>query len=161
VPLNPAPPSQLDAPRTDCPASLPVPPPLPASQLAAEAAKPLNDHHVDSLNILCALLLLQDEGKAEGGKAVSSAPHPVCKGYAGVKGAATVRRLEKRAAAEAAAPAPAATAAAVWASTWPHLDSRVAALLRQRDFEGISRSLFAAYRRKVAAAAEEEEQGAQ
>lgn len=48
-------PLQLPAPRTDCPAALPTPLPLPASTLRAEMDRPLNDHHLDSLGLLCAL----------------------------------------------------------------------------------------------------------
>ena len=41
--------------RTDCPAAMPAPPAPSAEQLANEAARPLNDHHLDSLNLLCQL----------------------------------------------------------------------------------------------------------
>jgi phospholipase C len=54
--------------RADCPLALPRPPaPAPAA-LAREAARPLNDHHLDSLNLECHLA-----GHA----------HPVCARFAG------------------------------------------------------------------------------
>jgi hypothetical protein len=108
---------QLDAPRTDCPVSLPAPANAPtAADLAVEADTPLNDHHLDSLDLLCALTHPR-----------SAALHPVCS-------------------------AAASTAAAGSAAGYAHLHAPTARSLRQRDFEGVSKVLFAAYRAQVAAA---------
>jgi len=103
--------------------------PVPAATLALEAAMPLNDHHLQSIETLC--------------RAVAAA-HAACAGHAGA--------ADFAAALAAAGAAPRANAAYV-AAAHPHIDAAVAALLAQRDFADVTRPLWAAYVRSVGDAA--------
>jgi len=133
--------------RTDCPRTLAKPPAPSAEQIAREEATPFNDHHFDSINLLCHL---------------AAHVHPACAGFAGDR-APFLAELEAAAAAPAAlAAAGARTAGArtgadsAWAHSaeWPHVFAGAARLLQQQHFEGISRSLFTAYKSATMAAAE-------
>lgn len=102
--------------------------PLSAERLALEMAMFLNGHHLDSLNLLCAL--------------AGSATHPVCEG--------------NTASAEYAASllGGAVPDDSVWehAGGYPHLHEPAARQLRQAHFEDISKALWAAYKNSVISA---------
>ena len=118
----------LPAPR-DTPATLPpVAHPLSAEGIAAEMAMHLNEHHLDSLNLLC--------GLARGG-------HPVCQAFAGSRAAYLAGEL--------AAWAPARS----WEYTpeqYPHLHFPAAQRLRQQHFGDISARLYARFKKAAGAA---------
>jgi phospholipase C len=132
-------------PRTDCPLTMPAPLPVSPDRLEREMKRPLNDHHLDSLAVLCQI---------EDTKAV----HPVCEGYAATVDRAThrsrylaqlrVRAGEPRRASDSAAES-AADVAWVASTGYKTLDASIARRLQQQDFEDISRALFAQYRRQV------------
>jgi len=113
-------------PDSDCP-TLPPSPPLPAHILRSEMATPLNDHHIDSLNLLCGL--------------TQGLIHPVCAGYGGERDTFTAALTKQY---------PPNWVA--WregqekGKVWEHLNAPTLALLRQEHFEGISRTLFSRYK---------------
>jgi hypothetical protein len=114
-------------PRRDCPATLP-PARLPdAAALAREAATPLNDHHFDSLNLLCHL---------------SRQAHAVCARH-GRRGAQAA--LLAQLTAEGAQPQDAAQPWAL-ATSYPHLLADAARRLQQRHFGDISAAMWRAYK---------------
>lgn len=119
--------------RRDCLETLPAPPPLPAAQLNAEMNIPLNDHHTDSLNLLCYL---------------SQHSHPVCAEYAHdaattAKQASYQQHLTTQLARLGLAPV---YLDAEWRSTNPFLAPAIAGLLRQRHFGAISKAMMDTYR---------------
>ncbi len=115
----------LPAPRTDCPTALPPVAPLSPQQVAAEMAMPLNDHHLDSLNLLCHL---------------AQATHPLCAQYAGPR-AAFLAELAPFAEVEPFPYCP--------VTQYPALHFPAARRLRQQHFGAISASLFATYKAAV------------
>ena len=137
--------------RTDCPLTLPRPPAPSAETLAREAARPLNDHHMDSINLECHL---------------AAHVHPVCAGFGGDR-AAFLAALEADAAMAVAADGAARTAGArtaaehAWqlvmgeGSDWPHIHAPAGRLLRQQHFGDISKALFAVVKRNAGVAAAE------
>jgi len=129
-------------PRDDCPLTLPRALPLSEERLEKERNRLLNDHHLDSLELLCYL---------ESSKLI----HPVCTGFSGDKKVRSAL-LEELAVSAGEAPRSAPTHDGPWAQAeqYPTLYAPIARRLRQRDFEGISKALFSAYRAQVAAEAE-------
>ena len=137
--------------RTDCPLTLPRPPAPSAETLAREAARPLNDHHMDSINLECHL---------------AAHVHPVCAGFGGDR-AAFLAALEADAAVAVAADGAARTAGArtaaehAWqlvmgeGSDWPHIHAPAGRLLQQQHFGDISKALFAVVKRNAGVAAAE------
>jgi hypothetical protein len=137
--------------RPDCPASMPLPPPPAPSTLAAEAARALNDHHLDSLNLLCHLVGGEPGAVAAGGL------HPVCAAHPdpAARAAYTAALAAETGAAvvdEAASP---------WelAAGYSHLHAPAARLLVQRHFGDISAAMWNAW--KAAVIAREEREAAQ
>jgi len=118
------------SPRVDCPTTLPPVAPISEEQVLYEMNLALNEHHLDSLNLLCQL--------------TGGVLHPVCAGYK--------RSREAYMAEQAAAFAPSPTIAQE-SINHEHLHIPAAALLRQQHFEGISNQLFSAYKKLVGAAA--------
>lgn len=121
--------------RTDCPLTMPTPPPLSPEILAREMAMPLNDHHLDSLNLLCTL---------------SGHVHPVCSSHGDVAAqAAYVRSLaaetSQRIMMDASSWAP--------AGDYPHLHAPAARMLQQQHFGDISKKMWTTYKDGVIAAA--------
>ena len=109
----------LPAPRPDCPATLPpVAHALSQDARALEMATPLNDHHLDQLDLLCSL---------------AGPLQPVCAGYEGGGRAAAVRGLP-------------AGQWGYEQGRYPHLHTPTAQRLSQQHFGDISASLFGAYR---------------
>ena len=132
--------------RSDCPMTLPRPAAPSAATLAREAATPLNDHHLDSINLECFL---------------AAHAHPVCAGFSGDRTPFLAQVGADAAAAAAAAVAvDARTAGArteaeqAWQlvgadSEWPHLFQPAARMLLQRHFGEISRALFSVVKRNA------------
>ena len=113
------------APRADSPLTLPPVQPLSAAVISREAATPLNDHHYDSLNLLCYL---------------ARSAHAVCARHARRSAqAALVKRL------------PPADDSLPWASaaTYPHLLPAAARRLQQQHFGEISAALWATYKSDI------------
>ena len=115
--------------RSDCLVELPAVRPLSQQQIEVEMNRVLNDHHFDSLNLLCQL---------------SRHSHPVCAQHADdasrdafllMMGSAAVRQQ--------------------WAHAgrYPALHEHAAGRMSQQHFEAASRDMFGAYKSAVAAAA--------
>lgn len=122
--------------RSDCPLTLPKVKPVAPHVLAAEMTQPLNDHHLDSLNLLCHL---------------SDHAHPVCTGF--VKG----EEARKAYVAELATSSRGAhliDQQLPWdmAEDYPHLHPTVAPLLQQQHFETVSKSMWTVYKTNAMAA---------
>lgn len=113
--------------RTDCPATLPKPRPLSEHVLAAELVQPLNDHHLDSLNLLCHL---------------SGQAHPACVGFPGGEAARD---------AYAAGLGAASRTVPAWTLhvDYPHLHAGVAPLLQQQHFEAVSKAMWGTWKASV------------
>ncbi len=126
--------------RTDCPMTVPRPTPATPERLARDMEKPLNHLTLDTLEMLCWVLL---DGAA--GQGV----HPVCQRFQGGADAA-VAALAARDVQDGRTGA-AAGAEAEWqhASEYPSLFPPVARLLRQRDFPEVSRALHSAFTARV------------
>ncbi len=116
---------ELPAARKDCPVTLPPVAPLPPAQVAAEMATPLNDHHLDSLNLLCHL---------------AAAAHPVCARHAGPR-EAFMAQLQPFAEVTPFDFCP--------VTQYPELHFPAARRLRQQHFAELSAHLFATYKAKV------------
>jgi len=114
--------------RTNCPDSLPPARQLSEKEITKEMNMPLNDHHFDSINLLCYL---------------SNHAHPVCADYAKTAAlaadqAAFVASLGHR------------EGTSAWTEArYPHLYGPAALLLRQKHFEGLSKFMFDVYKRDV------------
>lgn len=131
-------------PRTDCP-DLPVLPPISREVFDRESATPLNDHHLDTLDLLCGLTK---------GEAVT---HPVCEAYP-MKGkqAKFVQGLASEfkpalVALEENLDKVKAFSGVGAGVTWEHLHVPAVLLLRQMHFEAIHEALWTAYKVKVGA----------
>ena len=118
--------------RTDCPDALPAVRPLSAREINAEMNMLLNDHHLDSINLLCHL---------------SRHAHPVCASFASSPGrtqeqSSFLARLGSR-----------GVPAAAWAQAeaYPNLFAPAARRLRQKHFEELSQFMFGVYREIVLA----------
>ena len=121
--------------RRDCPLTLPAALLPDAATVAREAATPLNDHHFDSLNLLCHL---------------ARHVHAACARHASPDAqAAFVARLRSE---SGGAPD---DDGGVWrlAGDYPHLFADAARLLQQQHFGDISRELFSAYKADVGVSA--------
>ena len=129
--------------RKDCPLTLPNVAPLSESQVLQEMWMPLNDHHYDSLNLLCHL---------------SSNAHPVCAGFASTPALAREQRQytsslqQGPSSFESAQPMPSTLyPAPLWSAAlaheFPALHGPAARRLRQLHFEDISKSMFDTYRK--------------
>lgn len=123
--------------REDCPMTLPAPVPLTQDQLRYEMNLGLNDHHLDSLDLLCSL---------------TQHIHPVCADYNPddtpssssihkLSKAAFIQRLQVQEQRSELAPLPYVHDMAVHTA----LDAVVAGLLRQRHFGEISKYMVAHY----------------
>lgn len=121
--------------RTDCPTSLPKPAPLSQAALQAEMDMELNDHHLDSIHLLCTLT-------SQVGRGI----HPVCKEYVDEAGRAEFL-------AELRAPKGAATATWALGGQYPRLHPGAAMAMRQQHFEAVSKSMWGAYKAAVIAQA--------
>ena len=112
--------------RADCPMSMPAPRLPPAAAFAAELHTPLNDHHLDSLNLLCHL---------------SEHAHALCARHADA-------RATQRLVAELRASGAPAVDGAEWqfSGSYPHLAESAARLLQQQHFADISQAMFGAYK---------------
>ena len=115
--------------RSDCPAALPVVPALSQQQLEVEMNRELNDHHLDSLNLLCEL---------------SGHVHAVCAQHADETARDAYMRVLGSVGME---------------GRWAHagryaaLHESAARRMRQQHFEAASRGMFGAYKSALAAAA--------
>ena len=109
-------------PRADCPLALPPVRAPSAAALAREAATPLNDHHIETLNLLCHL---------------ARHAHAAC-----------AQHTRHAAQAALVASLPPADDAQPWAlaAAYPHLLPAVARRLQQQHFGDISATLWAAYK---------------
>lgn len=114
--------------RTDCPATLPPVAPLSPTTLQAEMRLPFNDHHYDSINLLCAL--------------APRNTHPVCSGF-------DDEAAQSAFASSLGAAADEALLSWEPSATYPRLHAPAARHLQQQHFEGISRKLWAAYKAQV------------
>jgi phospholipase C len=119
--------------RTDCPMTMPAPRLPPAAAFDIEMLTSLNDHHLDSLNLLCHL---------------SDHAHALCARHADA-------RATQRLVAELRASGAPADDSADWhfAGAYPHLVVPAARRLQQQHFEGISKALFGAYKAALGVAA--------
>lgn len=131
-------------PRTDCP-DLPVLPPISQEVFDRESATPLNDHHLDTLDLLCGLTK---------GEAVT---HPVCEAYPMkgkqakfVQGLASEFKPALVALEENLDKAKAFSGVGAGV-TWEHLHVPAVLLLRQMHFEAIHEALWTTYKVKVGA----------
>ena len=124
--------------RKDCPRELPTVQPMSAEQLREEMNRPFNDHHLDSINLLCHL---------------SQHSHPVCARFAdSAEHKGPERQLEfVRSLAPGRAAAAPLTGQFTMASTYPHLHPAAAPLLRQKHFEQISIHMFDLYKSRLLA----------
>ena len=115
--------------RSDCPVTLPAVPALSQQQIEIEMRRELNDHHLDSLNLLCELSLHS---------------HPVCAQHADEESRDTYMRMLGSAATEGQ-----------WAhaARYAGLYERAAGRMSQQHFEAASRAMFGAYKSSIAAAA--------
>ncbi len=129
--------------RDDCPLTLPRPLPLDPARLDRESNRLLNDHHLDSIAVLCGLV---DNAKTP--------VHPVCTGFSlDAERAGLLAGLRERAGERVGA---AADEDDEWAqaAAYPTLHAPVARRLRQMDFGDISRALTNEWRAQVAREAE-------
>ena len=130
--------------RRDCPYTLPSVQPLSHPRLEMEMNMPFNDHHYDSINLLCHL---------------SGHPHPVCSNFAhtsptiiSLSGPSLDRVREKEQkdyAHKVSGGKPLKNGVWQGAQVFPHLYPPAAAFLRQKDFEELSKFLFRIYRSKI------------
>lgn len=126
--------------RTDCPLALPAAREYTVREQAVEMERLLNDHHLDSINLLCEIERTQ--------------AHAACARFA-----STPAREAERSALLSALQARAGEASEAADDVWPlaegyaHLDAAVARRLRQRDFEAISRKLFSLIREQASSPA--------
>lgn len=120
--------------RRDCPTTLPTPARLGAEALEAEMDMPLNDHHLDSLNLLCHL---------------SQHAHPVCADYSSTQPAAKAKQAsfkQRLLAHQSSKHLTPVFFSSAERSTSPFLDAEIAPLMRQRNFGASSKLMTDAYR---------------
>jgi phospholipase C len=124
----------LDQPRTDCPAAMPTfSGPLSPLQMRREMNMPVNDHHLDSLNLLCYL---------------SQHASPVCSKHAS---AAQQAELVKSLAASLERVPGNPEAPPLDSALHPHVHRAAAPFLAQRHFRDLSAHMWSLYKARVLA----------